>query len=289
MEKSKCKAKAAALLMALVILFIPFGSAFAVGRPDVYHLSVDDGFKGTTGYTALRGYKNHMGTYYVRQGFDYAFISGDFVNVGSSFTLHLEVIDYDSGRTIRKVSSPVTVPSYLGEMKVQYLCNLGTRDNGSSYCSKEMVQALDLRTLPAGNYGFAFYVNQKGYGSVVYVKVYSGDVEDFVMSANSTFKLRKSLEDYDVDMYKLTKHQIKGSDYLWNMYYQNQSSGALKGASSRETIRLVCKAAFGRYPTTSEENTFMRYCAVMGVPLTVKRIIYSGKCQSHLIDLGIMP
>ena len=29
MEKSKCKAKAAALLMALVILFIPFGSVFA--------------------------------------------------------------------------------------------------------------------------------------------------------------------------------------------------------------------------------------------------------------------
>ena len=289
MEKSKCKAKAAALLMVLVILFIPFGSAFAAGRSYVCNLGVDDGFKGTVGYTALRGYKDHMGTYYVRQGYDYAFISGDFVNVGSSFTLNLEVIDYDSGRTIRKVSSLVKVPSSLEEMKVQYLCNLGTRDYGSAYCSIEMVQALDLRTLPVGNYGFAFYVNQKEYGSVVYVKVYSGDVEDFVMSANSTFKLRKALEDYDVDMYKLTKQQIKGTDYLWNMYCQNQSAGALKGASSRETIRLVCKAAFGRYPTVSEENTFMRYCAVMGVPLTVKRIIYSGKCQNHLMELGIKP
>lgn len=289
MEKSKCKAKAAALLMALVILFIPFGSAFAAGRSYVSNLAVDDGFTNWLGHSAYRGYTNHNGTYYIRQGYANAYLEGDFVNVGTSFTLYLEVIDYDSERTIRRVTSTVNIPSGYGTPTLAHLCNPGNRNEGSIFCSKEMTRALDLRTLPAGRYNFSFFVNQKEMGTSISVRVYPGAVEDFVMNANYEFGLRRTVQSFDQVMYKLGRQEIKGTDFLWDLYVQNQAKGAFKGASSRQAIRIACQAAFGRNPTAAEEKALMTYCGVMGVPLTIKRIIYSGKCQSHLMDLGIKP
>ena len=289
MEKSKCKAKAAALLMALVILFIPFGSAFATGRPYVSNLRVDDGFEIWYGFAPYRNYRNHTGEFYVRQGYANAFLEGEFVNVGSSFTLDLVVRDYDNDRYIRKVSSKVDIPSSWGTPEIEHLCNVGNRDRGSAFCSKEMTKALDLRGLPPGNYGFTFYINESShtYGTTVYVKVYSAKAEDFVMNASNAFLLKQPVDSYDKDIYKLSTQQISATDYLWNMYYQNQAKGAFKGATSRQAIRTACKAAFGRYPTVSEENSYMKYCSVMGEPLTIKRIIYSATCQNHIIEMGL--
>ncbi len=136
MEKSKCKAKAAALLMALVILFIPFGSAFATGRPYVSNLRVDDGFEIWLGFASYRNYRNHTGEFYVRQGYANAFLEGEFVNVGSSFTLDLVVRDYDNDRYIRKVSSKVDIPSSWGTPEIEHLCNVGNRDRGSAFAVK---------------------------------------------------------------------------------------------------------------------------------------------------------
>ena len=72
MEKSKCKAKAAALLMALVILFIPFGSVFAAA-PQVPLISNLQVVKNGT-----RNMMGSEGTYYVVEG-DTNFLNGTII------------------------------------------------------------------------------------------------------------------------------------------------------------------------------------------------------------------
>ena len=291
MGKSKCTTKVAALLMAMVIVFIPFRSAFAAGRSYARNLCVDDGFKAPTGHTAVKEYTDHNGTYYVRQGDEYAFLEGEIVNVSSSFTLTLEVRDTDAGCNIRKVTERITVPSGRTSMYLYELCSLATYYGyKSNYCSQELTDALYLKKLPVGNYSFAFFVNNSSSGTITYVRVYSGAAEDLIHSAYYNFKLSMGGQNFDVEKYKLSTHQMKGTDFLWKLYVDNQAKGIFRSSSSsREIIRLVCKVAYGRYPNAAEEVTLLKYCSIMGVPLTVKRIIFSGQCQNHLMDLGIKP
>ncbi|MBR3033000.1 MAG: hypothetical protein IKH92_08275 [Clostridiales bacterium] len=290
MGKSKCTTKVAALLMAMVIVFIPFRSAFAAGRSYARNLCVDDGFKAPTGHTAVKEYTNHNGTYYVRQGDEYAFLEGEIVNVSSSFTLTLVVRDNDAGCNIRKVTERITVPSGRTNLYLYELCSLATYYGGkSNYCSQELTDALYLKKLPVGNYSFAFYVNDTSSGTVTYVRVYSREAESLVYSAFYNFNLSKAGQDFDVTMYKLSTHQMSGTDFLWNLYVKNQAKGIFRSSSSREIVRLVCKVAYGRYPNAVEEGLLLKYCSIMGEPLTVKRIIFSGQCQNHLMDLGIKP
>ena len=290
MGKSKCTMKVAALLMALVIIFIPFGSVFAAGRAYVRNLAVDDGFERLTGVPIEKRYVDHMGTYYVRQGDRYAFLEGEIVNIGSSFDLTVSIRDNDSGRTIRKVTERINVPYGQSTMNLYEFCNVGTSMGGRSiYCSQELTNALTLRTLPVGNYSCSFYVNNSNSGTVVYVKVYSQAAEALVQNAIDTFKLGTSVQSYGPEMYKMTKQQMRGTDFLWNLYVENQAKGIFKNQSSKTILRAVCKVAYGRYPTAAEERALTTYCSVMGVPLTIKRIIYSGKCQNYLMDLDIKP
>ena len=293
MEKSKCTAKVAALLMALVIIFIPFGSAFAAGRSYARNLHVDDGFEYQNGTPSIKYYEDHMGTYYVSEGYRYAFLEGEIVNVSSSFNLTVEVRDNDAGRTIRKVTERIKVPSGRNSMYLCEFCSLGTALGGESrFCSRELTKALDLSTLPVGNYSFAFFVDSTCSGTITYVRVYSLEAEILVRQALSSFKLIKSsrdYSDYDVTIYKLSTHQMSGTDCLWNLYVKNQAKGIFSSASKKDLIRTVCRVAFGRYPNAAEEATLMRYCSVMGEPLTIKRIIFSGQCQRHLMDMDINP
>ncbi len=293
MEKSKCTAKVAALLMALVIIFIPFGSAFAAGRSYARNLRVDDGFEYLNGAPLIHDYVDHMGTYYVRQGYRYAFLEGEIVNVSSSFNLTVQVRDNDAGCTIRKVTERINVPSGRNSMYLYEFCSLGTALGGESrVCSREMTKALDLSTLPVGNYSFTFFVDSTSSGTVTYVRVYSEEADLLVDSALSSFNLIKNyreFSDYDVTKYKLSTHQMSGTDFLWNLYVKNQAKGIFSSASKKDLIRIVCRIAFGRYPNAAEEATLMRYCSVMGEPLTIKRIIFSGQCQRHLMDMDINP
>ena len=71
------------------------------------------------------------------------------------------------------------------------------------------------------------------------------------------------------------------------MYVENQANGIFKGSSSRYAIRNVCYIAYGRYPNTAEENALMTYCSRMGVPLTIKKIIYSGKAMNYIESQGM--
>lgn len=283
MEKSKCKTKVAALLVALMIIFIPFGSAFAAApRSTLENLGVDDGMM-----NYRQGYKSYSGTYYVPEGEIYACLKGDFVNCGSSFNFTVVVRDNDAGENIRKVTERITVPSGIKKFGLQHLSNLDTRyGHASRYCSKEMTAALDLSTLKVGNYSFSFYVNSESYGVVTYVRVYSSKIQSFIWNAYHYFGIWFP-SDLELSLYKLSKYQIKGTDYLWNMYVENQANGIFKGSSSRYAIRNVFYIACGRYPNTSEENALVTYCSRMGVPLTIKKIIYSGKAMNYIESQGM--
>ena len=277
MEKSKCKAKAAALLMALVIVFIPFGSVFAASAPgmlEVGHLGVED--SSTTFYTG--------GTYYIAE-YSHVYLTGEISNYRSGFNLELTVTNFETDKTIRRVKERITPPSDMKTVDLLDLCNPSTQHGYNMLCSKELVDAMDLRTLPEGYYRFEFMMNDNAYvqGRCVYVKVYNRGAMSFVRSIYDTFGISRSdmMAYYAFEIYR---KNISVRDLIWTMYVNNPNK--LNNMNPRNAVINICRLCLGDPLSSTQMYNYMDYVRQRGAGRLLRAILDSSKCQSYFQAIG---
>lgn len=280
MEKSKCKAKVAALLMALVIVFIPFGSVFAApvrGLLQVGHLGVEN--SGTT--------YEYGGTYYIAEQ-SHVYLTGEISNYRSGFNLELTVTNFETDKTIRRVKERITPPSDMKSIDLLDLCNPSTQHGYNMLCSKELVDAMDLRTLPEGYYRFEFMMNDNAYvqGRCVYVKVYNRTAMAFARGTYDLFDISRSgkLAYY---AYELGKKRLSAKDFVWNMFVNNPYS--LDRMSRWDALESLCRLCLGGNDNPILMDAYMSYSRDRGWGSVVLAILYSGKCTRQFTALGLKP
>ncbi|MBO4650579.1 MAG: hypothetical protein J5653_05245 [Clostridiales bacterium] len=277
MEKSKCKAKVAALLMALVIVFIPFGSVFAApvrGLLQVGHLGVEN--SGTT--------YEYGGTYYIAEQ-SHVYLTGEISNYRSGFNLELTVTNFETDKTIRRVKERITPPSDMKSIDLLDLCNPSTQHGYDMLCSKELVDAMDLRTLPAGYYRFEFMMNDNAYvqGRCVYVKVYNRGTMSFVRSIYDTFGISRSdmMAYYAFEIYR---KNISVRDFIWTMYVNNPNK--LNNMNPRNAVINICRLCLGDPLSSTQMYNYMDYVRQRGAGRLLRAILDSSKCQSYFQAIG---
>ena len=277
MEKSKCKAKVAALLMALVIVFIPFGSVFAApvrGLLQVGHLGVEN--SGTT--------YEYGGTYYIAEQ-SHVYLTGEISNYRSGFNLELTVTNFETDKTIRRVKERITPPSDMKSIDLLDLCNPSTQHGYDMLCSKELVDAMDLRTLPAGYYRFEFMMNDNAYvqGRCVYVKVYNRGTMSFVRSIYDTFGISRSdmMAYYAFEIYR---KNISVRDFIWTMYVNNPNK--LNNMNPRNAVINICRLCLVDPLSSTQMYNYMDYVRQRGAGRLLRAILDSSKCQSYFQAIG---
>ncbi|MBR5417735.1 MAG: hypothetical protein IK109_06870 [Clostridiales bacterium] len=277
MEKSKCKAKVAALLMALVIVFIPFGSVFAApvrGLLQVGHLGVEN--SGTT--------YEYGGTYYIAEQ-SHVYLTGEISNYRSGFNLELTVTNFETDKTIRRVKERITPPSDMKTVDLLDLCNPSTQHGYNMLCSKELVDAMDLRTLPEGYYRFEFMMNDNAYvqGRCVYVKVYNRGTMSFVRSIYDTFGINRSdmMAYYAFEIYR---KNISVRDFIWTMYVNNPNK--LNNMNPRNAVINICRLCLGDPLSSTQMYNYMDYVRQRGAGRLLRAILDSSKCQSYFQAIG---
>ena len=277
MEKSKCKAKVAALLMALVIVFIPFGSVFAASAPgmlEVGHLGVEN--SGTT--------YEYGGTYYIAEQ-SHVYLTGEISNYRSGFNLELTVTNFETDKTIRRVKERITPPSDMKTVDLLDLCNPSTQHGYNMLCSKELVDAMDLRTLPEGYYRFEFMMNDNAYvqGRCVYVKVYDRTAMAFARSTYDLFDISRSGK-IAYYAYELGKKRLSAKDFVWTMYVNNPSY--LNSLAPRSAVINICRLCYGGPIDSTQMYTYMDYARQRGAGRLLRVILDSSRCQRYFQDLG---
>ena len=280
MEKSKRMAKAATLLMALMILFIPFGSVFAAA-PQVPLISNLQVVKNGT-----RNMMGSEGTYYVVEG-DTHFLNGTITNVGSSFTLAVQVRNQDTDTYIRKATARITFNSKRDYFELRELSH-DRRIKGGQYSSEQnaLSEALRLDNLQPGYYSFSFAFSEwSSSWTTIYVRVLSSKVETFVRQAYAYMDLRYP-SDYLKTAYKLQTKSISASDFL---YYSLFSANWTKYTDMNRVnaIQMIYTAAMGTRCTSSKLNAYLNYSVRNGLVATVQTIIYSRDFSERCDKLGI--
>lgn len=279
MEKSKCKTKVAALLMVLVIVFIPFGSVFAASAPgmlEVGHLGVEN--SGTT--------YEYGGTYYIAEQ-SHVYLTGEISNYRSGFNLELTVTNFETDKTIRRVKERITPPSDMKTVDLLDLCNPSTQHGYNMLCSKELVDAMDLRTLPKGYYRFEFMMNDNAYvqGRCVYVKVCSRSSIYFVEDTYSTLGYPHS-DKMGYYAYELSKKNLSATNFVWLLYCNNPFD--LNKHVPRTAAIKICRLCFLGTVSGSELLSYIQYATQNGNGSLLHKILYSDRCKSAFRSKGFM-
>ena len=253
MEKSKCKTKVAALLMVLVIVFIPFGSVFAAPARGVVQ---------TSGFGVESGPRTYN---YVQ----------------------LTVRNYETDRTLRRVKEHITPPSNMKSIDLLDLCNPSTKLGQNMLCSKELVAAMDLRTLPVGYYQFDFSINDTAAvsGRCIYVKVCSRSSIYFVEDTYSTLGYPHS-DIMGYYAYELSKKNLSATNFVWLLYCNNPFD--LNKHVPRTAAIKICRLCFLGTVSGSELFSYIQYATQNGNGSLLHKILYSDRCKSAFRSKGFM-
>ena len=280
MEKSKCKTKVAALLMVLVIVFIPFGSVFAAPARGVVQ---------TGGFGVESGPRtyNYGGTYYIQENSADHFLTGEITNYRSGFDLQLTVRNYETDRTLRRVKEHITPPSNMKSIDLLDLCNPSTKLGQNMLCSKELVAAMDLRTLPVGYYQFDFSINDTAAvsGRCIYVKVCSRSSIYFVEDTYSTLGYPHS-DIMGYYAYELSKKNLSATNFVWLLYCNNPFD--LNKHVPRTAAIKICRLCFLGTVSGSELFSYIQYATQNGNGSLLHKILYSDRCKSAFRSKGFM-
>ncbi|MBQ5967012.1 MAG: hypothetical protein IJL60_04450 [Clostridiales bacterium] len=278
MRKSKRMANVAALLMALVILFIPFGSISAAPWAAVK-------FNNVSLYNDRSDMVHYDGCeYYIVEGSN-TFLTGTIEGINPACEMTVTVRNRETDTDIRKATTMIKPINGIDYYDLRLLTYTTTCQNGylspaavQTCSNRDFYKALMLKDLPAGFYSFTFNFNGWGAnGRIIYVRILPREIHDFVKSTYYNLGLSLptgSKNHYMKTVFQLYKKKISARTFIWNTYYDNYLH--LASLNRNSAVRRLGSVIYVGSMTTGELEFYNYYARVFGLPYTVDLMMYKS-------------